>query len=122
MINRTKAISDHLKELGVSASLNGYRYLRYGISRMAEDITLMDAITKRLYPEIAQTFNTTASRVEKGIRTAIESGWDRGNRESQKRLFGYTVDMNKGKPTNCEFIVTVADYVLMCESDGADNA
>jgi two-component system response regulator (stage 0 sporulation protein A) len=77
----------------------------------------MDAITIRLYPEIAKRFNTSPSKAERCIRHAIDVGWIRGNRETQSKLFGYTVDESMGKPTNGEFIVTVADYFCMVESE-----
>ena len=112
-------ISDILKELGVSPNVIGYLYLIYGIEEMTKDQSLMYAITKRLYPLVAQKFDATAARVERSIRHAIEKGWCRGNMKMQEKLFGYTVDMNKGKPTNSEFMCTVADYFNMtqCEQE-----
>ena len=70
-------------------------------------------ITKRLYPEVAKKFNSTASRVERAIRHAVETGWNRGNAELQERIFGFTIDAERGKPTNSEFIATVADWLNM---------
>lgn len=106
-------ISDILKDLGVTNNLLGYCYLKYAISKMIEDNSLMRGITKRLYPMIAEKFNTTASGVERAIRHAIEKGWERGNIQTQDKLFGFTIDVNKGKPTNSEFICCVADWVNM---------
>lgn len=104
-------ITRHLKGLGVPANLSGYSYLQYAIELVKNDFSYLRAITKRLYPAVAKEFNTTASRAERCIRHAIETGWNRGNIEFQNKLFGYTVDSNKGIPTNSEFIATVADYL-----------
>ena len=87
---------------------------------MMNDQSLINSITKTLYPTIAEHFNATTSSVERAIRHAIEVGWVRGDRKAQDDLFGYTVDVDKGKPTNCEFIATVADYLLMGEVNGGD--
>ena len=102
-----------LKNLGVPANINGYYYLRYAIALMMADISLLNGITKRLYPMVAKKFNTSASKAERCIRHAVERGWDRGDINLQNKIFGYTVDANRGKPTNSEFISGVADYLNM---------
>jgi len=113
MKNYKEVITTTIKELGIPANLVGYYYLRYGIELMLNDMNLMKYITRSLYPKIAQEFNTTASRAERGIRHAIETGWGRANEDMAMELFGYSISADKGKPTNSEFIVTVADYILM---------
>ena len=118
MTNELK-IAEILKDLGVPAT-SGYFYLKYAVELMKEDITLSKAITKRLYPMIAKKFNTTNSAAERCIRHAIQVAWNRGNLETQDRLFGFTVDVEKGCPTNGEFIVTVADWLRMTESHQED--
>lgn len=110
-------ITNQLKDLGVPANLLGFHYARYAIELMMKDISLMNKITTQLYPEVALQFDTTPSKVERAIRHAIEVAWYRGNRETHTKLFGYTVDMLKGCPKNAEFIVTVADYILMLENE-----
>lgn len=108
-----QTISTVLKDSGISPALSGYHYSIYAIDLMANDISLMNDITKKLYPTVAKKFNTTASRVERAICHAVKAGWNRGNQSLQNKLFGYTIDSNKGRPTNTEFIVTVADYLIM---------
>ncbi|WCN38944.1 sporulation transcription factor Spo0A [Aneurinibacillus uraniidurans] len=102
-------ITNIIHEIGVPAHIKGYLYLREAITMVYNDVELLGSITKILYPEIAKKFNTTASRVERAIRHAIEVAWNRGNMESIARLFGYTVSNAKAKPTNSEFIAMVAD-------------
>lgn len=111
-------ISEILKELGTPANLLGYFYLKDAIELVVKDITLMCAITKKLYPNVAKKHNTTPSRVERAIRHAIEVSWCRGNIELQNKMFGYTVDATKCKPTNSEFIGTVADWLKMTCKEG----
>ncbi|MBR6793357.1 MAG: sporulation initiation factor Spo0A C-terminal domain-containing protein [Clostridia bacterium] len=113
-------ISDMLKDFGISPILRGYRYIIYSVEEMLKDQSLMYAITKRLYPLVAKQFDTTKSRVERAIRHAIEAGWEKGNMETQARLFGYTVDANRGNPSNGEFICTLADWLVLTEGR-ADN-
>ena len=114
-------ISDMLKDLGISPSLLGYHYLMSSVQETLKDRSLMCAITYGMYPLVAEQFNTTRSRVERAIRHAIEAGWEKGNMETQMRLFGYTVDMNRCKPTNGEFICTLVDWIVMTEG-GVCNA
>jgi two-component system response regulator (stage 0 sporulation protein A) len=107
-------ISNILKELGISANLKGYYYIRYSFELLIKDYNLIDSIMG-LYKTVAKKFNTTSSRVERAIRHAIEVGWVRANQDFVNELFGYSVDVKKGQPTNSEFLATVADYVLITQ-------
>ena len=111
--NLDASITSIIHEIGVPAHIKGYLYLREAISMVYNDIELLGSITKVLYPDIAKKYNTTASRVERAIRHAIEVAWSRGNIESISTLFGYTVSMTKAKPTNSEFIAMVADKLRL---------
>ena len=102
-------ITSIIHEIGVPAHIKGYQYLREAISMVYNNIEILGAITKTLYPAIAEKYKTTPSRVERAIRHAIEVAWTRGNIESISHLFGYTVNVTKSKPTNSEFIAMVAD-------------
>ncbi|MFZ5965831.1 MAG: sporulation transcription factor Spo0A [Bacillota bacterium] len=102
-------ITNIIHEIGVPAHIKGYLYLREAITMVVENIEMLSAVTKELYPSIAKKFNTTPSRVERAIRHAIEVAWSRGKMETINTLFGYTVHNDKGKPTNSEFIAMVAD-------------
>ncbi|HLR75144.1 MAG TPA: sporulation transcription factor Spo0A [Virgibacillus sp.] len=106
-------ITNIIHEIGVPAHIKGYMYLREAITMVYNDVELLGSITKVLYPDIAKKFNTTASRVERAIRHAIEVAWSRGNIESISALFGYTVSVSKAKPTNSEFIAMVADRLRL---------
>lgn len=118
MKNYKLIITNLLKELGVPANINGYHHLRYAIELIMKDMNYMNVITKKLYPDVAKQFNSTPSRVERAILHAIEVSWYKGNVELQNKLFGYTVDKDKGKPTNSEFLITVADWLCLVESEG----
>lgn len=107
------SITHIIHEIGVPAHIKGYMYLREAITMVYKDIELLGSITKVLYPDIAKKYNTTASRVERAIRHAIEVAWSRGNMESISSLFGYTVSISKAKPTNSEFIAMVADRLRL---------
>lgn len=111
MIDTT--ITAIIKEIGVPAHIKGYAFLREAIQMVYNDVDLLGSITKVLYPEIAQKFNTTPSRVERAIRHAIEVAWNRGNYESISKMFGYTVHHLKSKPTNSEFIAMIADKIRL---------
>ena len=102
-----------IHEIGVPAHIKGYQYLREAIMIAVEDMDVINAVTKILYPEVAKRFGTTASRVERAIRHAIEVAWDRGDLETLQRYFGYTVSNAKGKPTNSEFIAMIADRLQL---------
>ena len=102
-----------LYELGVSSHIKGYQYIREGIILLYNNPDMIGGITKELYPEIASNFNTTVSRVERAIRHAIEVSWNRGDWDLMEEIFGHSVDIDKAKPTNSEFIVTVADKLRL---------
>lgn len=106
-------ITHIMHDIGVPAHIKGYLYLREAITMVYHDVELLGAITKILYPDIAKEFNTTASRVERAIRHAIEVAWNRGNIDSITELFGYTINVSKAKPTNSEFIAMVADQLRL---------
>lgn len=102
-----------IHQMGVPAHIKGYQYLRDAILLVIDEVSLLGAITKELYPMIAEKYQTTPSRVERAIRHAIELAWDRGNVEMMNRFFGYTINVERGKPTNSEFIAMVADKLRM---------
>ena len=102
-----------IHEIGVPAHIKGYQYLREAILIAVDDMDVINAVTKILYPEVAKRFGTTASRVERAIRHAIEVAWDRGDLETLQKYFGYTVSNAKGKPTNSEFIAMIADRLVL---------
>lgn len=102
-----------IHEIGVPAHIKGYLFLREAIIMVVDNIELLGAVTKELYPAIANKYNTTSSRVERAIRHAIEVAWGRGKLETINNLFGYTINNNKGKPTNSEFIALVADKLRL---------
>ncbi|EPY04770.1 chemotaxis protein CheY [Paenibacillus sp. E194] len=102
-------ITSIIHEIGVPAHIKGYQYLREAITMVYNNIEILGSITKTLYPAIAEKYKTTPSRVERAIRHAIEVAWTRGNIDSISRLFGYTINISKSKPTNSEFIAMVAD-------------
>ena len=106
-------VTDMIHEIGVPAHIKGYQYLREAIMMSVEDPSMLSSITKILYPTIAKRFQTTSSRVERAIRHAIEVAWSRGKMETLDSLFGYTIDIGKGKPTNSEFIALIADKIRL---------
>lgn len=106
-------VTSIIHEIGVPAHIKGYQYLREAIMLAVADMDVINAITKVLYPQVAKTFSTTPSRVERAIRHAIEVAWDRGDLETLQRFFGYTVSNTKGKPTNSEFIALIADRLQL---------
>lgn len=107
------AITDILHSLGIPSHIKGYNYIRDGITMMYKDSTIMNSITKELYPHIANNYSTTSSRVERAIRHAIEVSWMRGDYNVMEELFGNSVDFDKSKPTNSEFMATVADRLKL---------
>lgn len=107
------SITKMLHELGMPSHIKGYQYIREGVNMIYDNPDLIGGITKELYPELATKFNTTVSRVERAIRHAIEVSWNRGNWDYMEELFGHSVDIDKAKPTNSEFIVTVADKLRL---------
>ena len=102
-----------LHELGMPSHIKGYQYIREAISMVYDNPEIVGAITKELYPELADRFDTTVSRVERAIRHAIEVSWNRGDWDLIDDIFGHSVDVDKAKPTNSEFIVTLADKLRM---------
>ena len=112
-VNVEAMVTSMIHEIGVPAHIKGYQYLREAILIAVNDMEVINAITKVLYPQVAKTFSTTPSRVERAIRHAIEVAWDRGDLETLQRFFGYTVSNTKGKPTNSEFIALIADKLQL---------
>lgn len=108
-------VTDMLRTIGVPAHIKGYRFLRDAILMVTDDPALINAVTKLLYPDIAHSHQTTASRVERAIRHAIEVAWDRGDIEILNFYFGSTVHSLRGKPTNSEFIAMLADRVTLAQ-------
>ena len=106
-------VTEMIHEVGVPAHIKGYQYLRDAIVMSVKDMDMLNSITKVLYPTIADTFQTTPSRVERAIRHAIEVAWSRGRMETLDSLFGYTINTGKGKPTNSEFIALIADKIRL---------
>lgn len=106
-------VTDMIHEIGIPAHIKGYHYLRDAILMAIDDMDVLNAITKVLYPTVAKKHQTTSSRVERAIRHAIEVAWSRGKLDTLDQLFGYTVSNGKGKPTNSEFIALVADTIRL---------
>ncbi|MBP3360313.1 MAG: sporulation transcription factor Spo0A [Clostridia bacterium] len=106
-------VTSVIHDLGVPAHIKGYHYIRSAIMMVVENMDMLNYITKRLYPEIAKQYQTTASRVERAIRHSIEVAWTRGHQETMNEIFGYTIQTYKGKPTNSEFIAMVADRIRL---------
>ena len=111
--NLETRVTDMIHEIGIPAHIKGYHYLRDAIIMAVDDMDVLNAITKVLYPTIAKMHQTTASRVERAIRHAIEVAWSRGKMDTIDQLFGYTVSNGKGKPTNSEFIALIADKIRL---------
>lgn len=116
--NLETLVTSIIHEVGVPAHIKGYQYLREAILIAVDDMDVINAVTKVLYPEVAKRFGTTASRVERAIRHAIEVAWDRGDLETLQKYFGYTVSNIKGKPTNSEFIAMIADRLQLQQREG----
>ncbi len=106
-------VTEIIHEIGVPAHIKGYQYLREAIIITINDMDVINAVTKVLYPSVAKKYGTTPSRVERAIRHAIEVAWDRGDLETLQKFFGYTVSNIKGKPTNSEFIAMIADRLCL---------
>ncbi len=106
-------ISDIMRQIGVPAHIKGYQYLREAIALSIKDPSLMHSVTKILYPTVAKNNKTTASRVERAIRHAIEVAWDRGDVDVLSSYFGYTIQNSRGKPTNSEFIAMISDKLRL---------
>ena len=108
-----REVTEMIHEIGVPAHIKGYQYLREAILMSIENPDMLGSITKILYPTIAKKYQTTASRVERAIRHAIEVAWNRGRMETLDAMFGYTISTGKGKPTNSEFIALIADKIRL---------
>lgn len=106
-------ITEIMHQIGVPAHIKGYLYLREAIEMVIKEIELLGAITKELYPKVAEKFNTTPSRVERAIRHAIEVSWERGNMKAINKIFGHSVTTDSGKPTNSQFIAKIADKLRL---------
>lgn len=106
-------VTEFMHELGVPAHIKGYQYIRTAIMMVVDDMDVLNYITKQLYPAIAKKYGTTSSRVERAIRHSIEVAWTRGKAQTMNEIFGYTIDIEKGKPTNSEFIAMVADRIRL---------
>lgn len=111
--NLESDVTNVIHEIGVPAHIKGYQYLRDAIIMSINDMDMLNSITKILYPSIAKKYQTTASRVERAIRHAIEVAWSRGKMDTIDALFGYTINTGKGKPTNSEFIALIADKIRL---------
>ncbi|MBM7865144.1 two-component system response regulator (stage 0 sporulation protein A) [Heliobacterium gestii] len=116
--NMDVEVTNIIHQMGVPAHIKGYQYLRDAILMVINEVSLLGAVTKELYPMIAQKYTTTPSRVERAIRHAIELAWDRGNVEMMSKFFGYTINLERGKPTNSEFIAMVADKLRLGQKVG----
>lgn len=106
-------VTDIIHEVGVPAHIKGYQFLRDAIIMSVLDMDMLNSVTKMLYPEVAKKHGTTPSRVERAIRHAIEVAWSRGKVDVLNEMFGYTIDVAKGKPTNSEFIALITDKILI---------
>ena len=106
-------VTEIIHDVGVPAHIKGYQYLRDAIVMSVLDMDMLNSVTKILYPEVAKKYKTTPSRVERAIRHAIEVAWNRGKVDTIEELFGYTISVGKGKPTNSEFIALITDKIRM---------
>ena len=113
VIDLEAIVTNIIHDVGVPAHIKGYQYLRDAIILSVEDMEMLHSITKVLYPTIAKKYQTTSSRVERAIRHAIEVAWSRGHMETLNEMFGYTVSVVKGKPTNSEFIALITDRIRL---------
>jgi two-component system response regulator (stage 0 sporulation protein A) len=108
-VNLGAEVTAMMHQIGIPAHVKGYQYIRDAILMVVEDVSLLGAVTKKLYPAIAKKYDTAPSRVERGIRHAIELAWERGHTETLKRIFGYSMNIERQKPTNSEFVALLAD-------------
>ena len=106
-------VTQIIHQIGVPAHIKGYQYLRTAILLTVQDSDIINSVTKVLYPSVAKKYQTTTSRVERAIRHAIEVAWDRGDVDTLNSYFGYTIQNNRGKPTNSEFIAMIADNLRL---------
>ncbi len=106
-------ITDIIHQIGVPAHIKGYHYLREAIMLSIKNTEIINSVTKLLYPTVAKKYSTTSSRVERAIRHAIEVAWDRGDIDVLNSYFGYTIQIERGKPTNSEFIAMISDKLRL---------
>lgn len=111
--NIEQIISQMMLDMGIPVHLKGYHYIRAAVMMAVEDMKVVGSVTKLLYPEIARRYNTTDGKVERAIRNAIEISWERGNRHTFEKMFGYCMESGQGRPTNSEYIAAIADVVYM---------
>ncbi len=111
--SKEKIVGSYLNKLGLSPHLKGYGYLKYGIVRCLYHSEELESVTKVLYPEIAKKFNTTAGKVEHGIRHAIQKAWENSDNEERENVFGRRYANCKNKPTNSQFIAAVCDFISL---------
>lgn len=111
--NTELRITETIQRVGIPAHIKGYHYIRTAIIMMTEDMELAHSVTKILYPAVAKKFDTTPQRVERAIRHAIEVAWNRGDPAVLNEMFGYTIDADRGKPTNSEFIAMISDKIRL---------
>ncbi|MDR3540260.1 MAG: sporulation transcription factor Spo0A [Desulfosporosinus sp.] len=112
-LNLAVEVTTMMHQIGIPAHVKGYQYIRDAILMVVEDVSLLGGVTKQLYPGIAKKYDTAPSRVERGIRHAIELAWERGQTDVIKRIFGYSMNIERQKPTNSEFIAVLADKLSM---------
>ncbi len=106
-------VTEIIHQIGVPAHIKGYHYVRESIMLAVKQPDIINSVTKLLYPTVAKKFDTTASRVERAIRHAIEVAWDRGDVDTLNSYFGYTIHNGRGKPTNSEFVAMIADKLRL---------
>jgi two-component system response regulator (stage 0 sporulation protein A) len=106
-------VTDIIHQIGVPAHIKGYHYLREAIILSIKNNDIINSVTKTLYPSVAKKHSTTSSRVERAIRHAIEVAWDRGDLDVLNSFFGYTIQNERGKPTNSEFIAMISDKLRL---------
>ncbi len=111
--NTELRITETIQRVGIPAHIKGYHYIRTAITMMTDDMELAHSVTKVLYPAVAKKFDTTPQRVERAIRHAIEVAWNRGDPAVLNEMFGYTIDSERGKPTNSEFIAMISDKIRL---------
>lgn len=111
--NTELRITETIQRVGIPAHIKGYHYIRTAITMMTDDMELAHSVTKILYPAVAKKFDTTPQRVERAIRHAIEVAWNRGDPAVLNEMFGYTIDSERGKPTNSEFIAMISDKIRL---------
>lgn len=110
-IGAEQVVSHMLLDMGLLAHLEGFRFLRSAVIMAHEDMNTVGSVTKLLYPELAKRYRTSNDKIERAIRSAIDVSWERGNKRTFHRLFGYSMEDGLGKPTNSEYIATLADEV-----------